>query len=321
MAGLAFLAACLTLGLASQAVAAEGRSIAFVSNADPNIETLARGWVGQRNDIEYILTPSDLDDLAEKLISLGRARKIASLLFIGHGGDSFFMFMKNHQTGQGEYLNAPAARRLAQRYPALADAFAPDARVVFLACNLGQSNELLRTVGGAFLRTHGGTVVGNRDVTRFEAVRDLDGIVLEWIDHPDRFTNPNLPSSWTSATIEPAPDGQELMTGSALTQLQRFAGTWNGTFTRQDTNATGPLSTTFVYDGERRALGGWHYEPQYVMRDVKVSGNTVTFWHETGACRTDHTFTALDFAAKRARSTYRVTCPDGTTRAATVEYR
>jgi hypothetical protein len=101
--------------------------------------------------------------------------------------------------------------------------------------------------------------------------------------------------------------------------LSGFVGTWNGTFRRDDTGQTGPVVTVFTEQNGQ--LGGWHFQQSWVMENVAVSGNTVTFSHVYNLdCRAHHTFTVVNFETRQAQSQYTVTCPGPGGHTGTVTY-
>jgi hypothetical protein len=102
--------------------------------------------------------------------------------------------------------------------------------------------------------------------------------------------------------------------------LAGLAGAWTGTFRRDDTGETGAVVTMFTeHNGQ---LGGWHFQESWVMENVAVSGNTVTFSHVYGQdCRAQHTFTVLNYETREAQSNYTVTCPGSGGHTGTITYR
>jgi hypothetical protein len=76
-----------------------------------------------------------------------------------------------------------------------------------------------------------------------------------------------------------------------------------------------------VFTEQNGQLGGWHFQQSWVMEEVAVSGNSVTFSHVYNQdCRAHHTFTVLNFETRQAQSQYTVTCPGPGGHTGTVTY-
>lgn len=99
---------------------------------------------------------------------------------------------------------------------------------------------------------------------------------------------------------------------------QSLNGSWSGQFVREDNSAVGPVSTEFIV--EAGIVKGWHYQPQYLLRDVKQSGSKVTFWHEYNGCRADHSLVVSDFSQHQGESRYSVSCPGQSIRYGRIRY-
>ena len=99
---------------------------------------------------------------------------------------------------------------------------------------------------------------------------------------------------------------------------QSLNGSWSGQFIREDNSAFGPVSTEFIVD--TGTVRGWHYQPQYLLRDVEQSGNVITFWHEYDGCRADHSLVVSDFLQRQGNSRYSVNCPGQPIRYGMIRY-
>jgi len=140
----------------------------------------------------------------------------------------------------------------------------------------------------------------------------------------------SLPPNGTSTQVQV--EVRPLCAGETTTQwswtvhcpsgigLTGLAGAWTGTFRRDDTGETGAVVTMFTeHNGQ---LGGWHFQESWVMENVAVSGNTVTFSHVYGQdCRAQHTLTVLNYETREAQSNYTVTCLSSGGHTGTITYR
>ncbi len=177
----------------------DGRTIAVISNTDRRTYKLFRDWAGRENSIQLILEPSSLDDLGKKLETLGRARKVAKLILMGHGrSDSGgISFITTPGSTIDAFINENSFRTLKRNRPGLGKAFAPGAQLVFFNCIIGRNEPFLRAAGEAFLGAHGGVVIANTDITRYITSRDQDGnAIISWIDSPKWWSVP-----WNYQTV------------------------------------------------------------------------------------------------------------------------
>ena len=153
-----------------------GRKIAVISNVDENLHRLLRGYVGISPEADIILEPKDLDDLARKLKTLGRAEPISRLTFFGRGevkGDSVALeFIRRHdgvRSGTAHWkIDRQSFVELQKTHGDLPVVFTRGAQIVFFTCWAGRDNGLLKAAGAAFLRFKGGKVMANREAVKFK---------------------------------------------------------------------------------------------------------------------------------------------------------
>jgi len=101
----------------------------------------------------------------------------------------------------------------------------------------------------------------------------------------------------------------ERLEGSKVRPEFRFIGTWQGTWKRNDTGDTGAMTVKFWSGGD--ILEGYHYQEEFHMSNVKISGNVVEYDIDYRGCPTHVKMTVSDFKTRSAYTTYSVNCADG----------
>ncbi len=169
-----------------------GTKIAVISNVDKELWGLLRGYAGISPEVDYILEPKNLNDLAKKLQSLAKGKPISRLTFFGEGEKKeskvALKFIKHDE--QDEEIDRDDFIRLRNEYADLPSAFSPNAQVVFFNCWAGSDIELLEAAGKAFLRYTGGTVIANKELIRYEYSSggmfwSKKYAIITWMDRPD----------------------------------------------------------------------------------------------------------------------------------------
>jgi len=147
-----------------------GQTVVVISDLESNWYQLYRKWVqSDWPEVDIILRPHDLNDLAAKVSELGKRKPIQRLIFFGHGspGGDVIFFMNNHP-----HLKANDFYQLKRQQPHLSQYFTVNAHVEFFNCQIGQNKRLMQAAGDAFLSINGGWVSAQRDNVNYLVVQN-----------------------------------------------------------------------------------------------------------------------------------------------------
>lgn len=182
------------LMFSSQTYASQyGQTMVVISDLETNWYQLYREWVLRDwREVDRILRPRDLDDLATMLEDLGKNRPIQRLIFFGHGspGGDVVFFMRNHP-----HLKSHDFRQLKRNRPNLSQYFSVNAQVEFFNCQIGQNTRLIQAAGDAFLSINGGWVSAYKDNVEFFIAKNRFGQPFI-----DRIVSP--PNKWANYEVK-----------------------------------------------------------------------------------------------------------------------
>jgi len=190
-------------------LAASGRKIAVISTADSVSYKILRGYAGISPEVDIILDPNTLPDLARKLKKIAKAKPVSRLTFFGIGEINkseglVGLFEKIANLFHKNAIENTVKLRFTRVQPEvsrddflalpdsvhdLSSAFIGGAQVVFFNCWAGSDTSLLRAAGSAFLGQKGGVVIANPKPTKYDISHggmfwSRETAIITWMDRP-----------------------------------------------------------------------------------------------------------------------------------------